>query len=38
MRDKMFRILSTASALPRRRVRNEELAEFLDTSDEWIRQ
>jgi 3-oxoacyl-[acyl-carrier-protein] synthase III len=29
-------ILGTGSALPRRRVANQELAEQVDTSDEWI--
>lgn len=32
-----FRILGTGSALPKREVSNQELAGFLDTSDEWIR-
>lgn len=32
-----MRILGTGSALPARRVTNEELTAFLDTSDEWIR-
>ena len=32
-----MRILGTGSALPERRVTNEELTAFLDTSDEWIR-
>lgn len=31
-----FRILGTGSALPARSVTNDELSEFLDTSDEWI--
>lgn len=31
-----FTILGTGSALPGRRVSNDELSEFLDTSDEWI--
>ena len=31
-----FTILGTGSALPRRSVSNDELSEFLDTSDEWI--
>lgn len=31
-----FTILGTGSALPKRRVSNDELSEFLDTSDEWI--
>lgn len=30
------RILGTGSALPKRRVSNDELAERVDTSDEWI--
>lgn len=33
-----LRILGTGSALPARRVTNEELSGFLDTSDEWISQ
>lgn len=32
-----FRIMGTGSALPERAVTNDELSEFLDTSDEWIR-
>ena len=32
-----MRILGTGSAQPERRVTNEELTAFLDTSDEWIR-
>ena len=32
-----FRILGTGSALPEHTVTNDELSEFLDTSDEWIR-
>lgn len=31
-----FTILGTGSALPKRSVSNDELFEFLDTSDEWI--
>ena len=31
-----FRILGTGSALPERSVTNDELSEFLDTSNEWI--
>ena len=31
-----FNILGTGSALPERRVSNDELSEFLDTSDAWI--
>lgn len=31
-----FSILGTGSALPSRVVTNNELAQFLDTSDEWI--
>lgn len=31
-----FRILGTGSALPERSVTNDDLSEFLDTSDEWI--
>ena len=31
-----MRILGTGSALPERVVTNDDLAEFLDTSDEWI--
>ena len=34
----MFRILSTASALPQCRKTNDDLSTFLDTSDEWISQ
>ena len=30
-----MRILGTGSAQPERRVTNEELTAFLDTSDEW---
>lgn len=33
-----FRVLGTGGCLPRRRVTNDELSQFLDTSDEWIRQ
>lgn len=33
-----FRILGTGSALPSRSVTNNDLSEFLDTSDEWISQ
>lgn len=33
-----FRIIGTGSALPARRVTNDDLAAFLDTSDEWISQ
>ncbi|MCL2408171.1 MAG: ketoacyl-ACP synthase III [Oscillospiraceae bacterium] len=33
-----FKILGTGSSLPSRAVSNEELSEFLDTSDEWISQ
>jgi 3-oxoacyl-[acyl-carrier-protein] synthase-3 len=33
-----FKILGTGSSLPSRRVSNEELSGFLDTSDEWISQ
>lgn len=33
-----YRIIGTGSALPSRRVTNDDLAAFLDTSDEWIRQ
>ncbi|MCL2201034.1 MAG: ketoacyl-ACP synthase III [Oscillospiraceae bacterium] len=33
-----FKILGTGSCLPQRTVTNEELSEFLDTSDEWIQQ
>ncbi|MCL2392218.1 MAG: ketoacyl-ACP synthase III [Oscillospiraceae bacterium] len=33
-----FKILGTGSCLPQRVVSNEELSEFLDTSDEWITQ
>ena len=31
-----FTILGTGSALPEHSVSNDELSEFLDTSDEWI--
>ena len=31
-----MKILGTGSAIPRRSVTNEELSQFLDTSDEWI--
>lgn len=31
------RIVGTGSAVPKRRVTNEELSEFLDTSDAWIK-
>lgn len=34
----MFKILSTASALPKCRKSNDDLSTFLDTSDEWISQ
>ena len=30
-----FRILGTGTALPERVVTNDDLSEFLDTSDEW---
>ena len=33
-----FTILGTGSALPERSVSNDELSEFLDTSDEWIQE
>lgn len=33
-----FDILGTGSCLPRRKVGNDELSQFLDTSDEWISQ
>ena len=33
-----FRILGTGTALPERVVTNDDLSEFLDTSDEWISQ
>ena len=32
-----MRILGTGSALPKRVVTNDELTQFLDTSDEWIK-
>ena len=32
-----FEIIGTGRALPPKRVSNEELAEIIDTSDEWIR-
>lgn len=31
-----FRVMGTGSALPSRSVTNDDLSEFLDTSDEWI--
>ena len=31
-----MKILGTGSALPKRVVTNDDLAEFLDTNDEWI--
>lgn len=31
-----MRIIGTGSALPKKVVTNDMLAEFLDTSDEWI--
>ena len=31
-----FTIVGTGSALPKRKVTNGDLSEFLDTSDEWI--
>lgn len=31
------RIVGTGSAVPKRRVTNDELGEFLDTSDAWIK-
>ncbi len=34
----MFKILSTASALPKCRKSNDDLSTFLDSSDEWISQ
>ena len=33
---KSMRIIGTGSALPKKVVTNDMLAEFLDTSDEWI--
>jgi 3-oxoacyl-[acyl-carrier-protein] synthase-3 len=33
-----FKILGTGSCLPKRVVKNEELEQFLDTSDDWISQ
>jgi len=33
-----FKILGTGSCLPKKSVSNEELSQFLDTSDEWITQ
>ena len=33
-----FKVLGTGSCLPKRSVSNEELSQFLDTSDEWITQ
>ncbi|MCI8530072.1 MAG: ketoacyl-ACP synthase III [Lachnospiraceae bacterium] len=33
-----IRIVGTGSALPERKVTNEEIAELVDTSDEWIRE
>ena len=32
----MFYIAGTGSALPEKVVSNDDLAQFLDTSDEWI--
>ena len=32
-----MRIIGTGSAVPHLRINNNELSEFLDTSDEWIR-
>lgn len=32
------KIIGTGSALPKRRVTNEELAQLVDTSDEWVRE
>jgi len=33
-----FKILGTGSYLPKRSVSNDEISEFLETSDEWIKQ
>ena len=33
-----IRIIGTGSALPKRQVFNQELTEFVETSDEWIRE
>lgn len=33
-----MKIIGTGSALPTKQVANEDLTEFLDTSDEWIRE
>jgi len=33
-----FKVLGTGSCLPQRAVSNEELSQFLDTSDDWIAQ
>lgn len=33
-----IRIMGTGSALPKRRVMNEEIVRLVDTSDEWIRE
>lgn len=33
-----IKIIGTGSALPERRVTNDDLAEIMDTSDEWIRE
>ena len=32
-----FEIIATGKAIPPRRVTNDELAQRIDTSDEWIR-
>ena len=32
-----IRIIGTGSALPARRVTNEDLSHIMDTSDEWIK-
>ena len=31
-----FRLIGTGSSLPKRVVTNDDLSQFLDTSDEWI--
>ena len=31
-----FRVIGTGSSLPKRVVTNDDLSQFLDTSDEWI--
>lgn len=33
-----MRIIGTGSQLPKKLVTNDQLAHFIDTSDEWIRE